>query len=208
MLRATVRNRVSLLHFVGGDIEYTDHGIPIIDESLLDVEDKEIIPVIHKKLDYKKYIGHFYIDDFQFERFWVSPQRYINYLQQFYAVFGIDFSTYTNMPLPVLMYNLYRNALLTLIWQRNKVNVIPNITWPIGRYDDMYVEPYIKSKNIVISNIGLNSIEKHQFEKELRIIIDKYSSFNQIIIYGTECKATSSDKIIYKKQYIHARRDE
>lgn len=47
---------------------------------------------------------HFFIDDYQFNRVWTTPDAYINRLKQFQAVLTPDFSTYTDFPKGVLYY--------------------------------------------------------------------------------------------------------
>lgn len=37
---------------------------------------------------------HFFVDDYQFSRFWVKPDNYIGLLKKFYCVCSPDFSTY------------------------------------------------------------------------------------------------------------------
>lgn len=208
MLRKKTTERVDLLTFYGGDIEYNSFDIPVVDSAIVSLNDKKFLPVIKTVKDQSKYIAHFYIDDFQFLRFWREPLRYVKHLQQYHAIVGPDFSMYSNMPEPVIRYNLYRNALLTLIWQRNEINVIPNVTWPVGRYNNMYVEPYTEADTICISNIGLDKNEKIIFEKELSELLNKFI-FKCVIIYGTPCKAFGSNLIVKNiPQFINARHNE
>lgn len=72
---------------------------------------------------------HFFIDDYQFERLWNSPERYLDFLKRFKCVTSPDFSLYADMPFPLQLYNTYRNRLLTAWMQRNGVNVIPAVSW-------------------------------------------------------------------------------
>lgn len=41
---------------------------------------------------------HFFIDDYQFQRVWNQPDRYIAPLKRFQCVLTPDFSTYMDMP--------------------------------------------------------------------------------------------------------------
>lgn len=72
---------------------------------------------------------HFYLDDYQFERVWISPKRYINLLQQYSCVLSPDFSLYTDMPIAMQVWNTYRSRLLGQYWQDNGINVIPTVSW-------------------------------------------------------------------------------
>ena len=44
---------------------------------------------------------HFFLDDYQFERFWRQPQRYLAALAKCPLVIGPDFSLYTDFPAPL-----------------------------------------------------------------------------------------------------------
>lgn len=52
---------------------------------------------------------HFFLDDYQFERFWRQPERYLNALAKFPMVLGPTFSLYTDFPAPIQRWNHYRN---------------------------------------------------------------------------------------------------
>ena len=70
---------------------------------------------------------HFYIDDYRFERVWERPEQYIDVLRRYDGVIAPDFSTYTDMPYPMQMWNVYRSRALTHYWQFMGIDVIPNI---------------------------------------------------------------------------------
>lgn len=72
---------------------------------------------------------HFFLDDYQFERFWRQPERYLRALSQFPLVIGPDFSLYTDFPEPLQRWNHYRNQLLTAWLQQQGVCAIPSARW-------------------------------------------------------------------------------
>ncbi len=74
---------------------------------------------------------HFYIDDYMFERIWTSPEKYVEKLSKFPCVIGPDFSQYSDMSYPMRMWNCYRNRVLSSYFQRNGVNLVPNVTWSL-----------------------------------------------------------------------------
>lgn len=53
---------------------------------------------------------HFFVDDYQFERCWTSPIRYVQALRGFACVLTPDFSLYMDMPMPKMAWNHYRRA--------------------------------------------------------------------------------------------------
>lgn len=72
---------------------------------------------------------HFFIDDYQFTRLWSHPEAYLDLLKQFKCVFTPDFSTYTDFPKAIQIYNHYRKHWLGAYWQMNGIPVIPTISW-------------------------------------------------------------------------------
>lgn len=51
---------------------------------------------------------HFFLDDYQFERVWNNPDRYIEVLRDYDYVLSPDFSMYTDFPKAMQIYNHYR----------------------------------------------------------------------------------------------------
>ena len=51
---------------------------------------------------------HFFIDDYQFVRLWTNPDAYLELLRRFKCVCTPDFSTYTDFPKAIQIYNHYR----------------------------------------------------------------------------------------------------
>lgn len=77
-----------------------------------------------------KHVGvHMFVDDYQFERLWNQPERYINSLKQFDCVFTPDFSLYMDMPIAMKIWNTYRSRLLGQYWQNQGIKVIPTVSW-------------------------------------------------------------------------------
>ena len=72
---------------------------------------------------------HFFIDDYQFNRLWTQPDTYINMLQDFKCVMSPDFSTYTDFPKALQLYNHFRKHWIGAYMQMNGIDVIPTISW-------------------------------------------------------------------------------
>ena len=87
------------------------YGIPEIKpETDIRIDKLEWIPVNYALTAKNKATKgvHFYKDDYQFERFWNNPDKYIPLLQQFGAVCSPDFSLYSDMPLAVQLFMHYK----------------------------------------------------------------------------------------------------
>lgn len=72
---------------------------------------------------------HFFLDDYQFNRLWNDIDRYVDMLSQFKYVMSPDFSTYTDFPKAIQIYNHYRKHWVGAYLQEYGVNVIPTISW-------------------------------------------------------------------------------
>ena len=72
---------------------------------------------------------HFFIDDYQFNRLWSNIDRYVPILSRFDWVMTPDFSTYTDFPKAIQIYNHYRKHWVGAYLQEAGVRVIPTISW-------------------------------------------------------------------------------
>ncbi len=72
---------------------------------------------------------HFYEYDYQFERIWNRPSRYLSILKRFAGGIGTDFSIYLDMPRSQQIWNCWRNRVMTFFLQRNGIPIIPNVGW-------------------------------------------------------------------------------
>lgn len=72
---------------------------------------------------------HFYVDDYQFERVWNDPEMYCEKLAAFDYVLTPDFSLYTDMPMAMKIWNIYRSRLIGQICQDLGARVIPTLSW-------------------------------------------------------------------------------
>lgn len=70
---------------------------------------------------------HFFIDDYQFERLWNNPEKYVDKLKQYVCVATPDFSPYGDMPHALQIYNHYRKHWVGAYLQSQGVTVIPTI---------------------------------------------------------------------------------
>lgn len=72
---------------------------------------------------------HFFLEDYQFFRYWTGVELYMPMLQKFRCVCTPDFSLYTDFPKAVQLYNHYRKHWLGAYWQQKGLTVIPSVSW-------------------------------------------------------------------------------
>lgn len=99
-------------------------------------------------------ICHFYLDDYQFERVWNDPDRYVSILKKFYAVLAPDFSLYLDFPKAVQIFNHYRKMWCAAYWQENGIAVIPTICWSDEASFEWCFDGIPKHSLISVSTVG------------------------------------------------------
>lgn len=72
---------------------------------------------------------HFYVDDYQFERVWAAPEKYVDILGQYKCILSPDFSLYMDMPMPMKIWNVYRSRQIGAYYQKQGMTVIPTLSW-------------------------------------------------------------------------------
>lgn len=138
------------------DSFYTDgkYQMPIIDP--VDYIPKELIGFNFVLSSANKSSGvHFYVDDYQFERVWSCPEKYLEKIAEFDCMLTPDFSLYTEMALPVKIWNTYRSRLIGQYAQRMGLTVIPTVSWREASTFDFCFDGLPKKSTLSISTIGV-----------------------------------------------------
>lgn len=131
------------------------YGIPAI-APVRDYPTGEFISMNYAKTakDPAGKIVHCFVDDYQFARYWNHPDQYIPTLRQFKAVCSPDFSTYTDMPLAMQIYNHYRKHWLGAYWQLHGVTVYPTISWSTPDSYDWCFDGEPAGGIVAVSSVG------------------------------------------------------
>ena len=128
---------------------------------------------------------HFFVDDYQFERLWSKPERYLPLIQGFEAALTPDFSLYMDMPLPMQQWNEYRRRALGNYWQRNGVTVIPTLSWSDERSYGFCFGGLPKRSTYATSTVGVKNDEgamkvwRAGMDKAMKVLRPK-----RLILYG------------------------
>lgn len=135
---------------------------------------------------------HFFIDDYRFNRVWTMPERYINMLSQYSYVMSPDFSTYTDFPMAIQIYNHYRKHWLAAYWQECGINVIPTISWGTEDSYNWCFDGEPAHGVVAVSSVGTqrNKQSKELFLLGYQRMVEALEP-DTILFYGTvpeECK--------------------
>lgn len=142
---------------------------------------------------------HFFLHDYQFERVWNYPDRYIKVLKKFKFVLSPDFSPYGDMPKILQMYNIYRNHWCARYWQKNNIKVIPTFT--IGCLDmlEFCCTGIPKNSIIAISTMGEGRWGGYKLLRECwNRIIDTLEP-KIVLLYGKDLSNELTGNIVFKK---------
>lgn len=156
---------------------------------------------------------HFYVDDYQFDRVWNNPERYLDLLRKFKAVLQPDFSLYTDFPYAVNLFNHYRKQWLGAYWQENGIEVIPTICWALDNSFEYCLDGVPRESTVSISCVGCNKSEqiRKEYWEEFMKVVDILRP-TQILLYtgmspveapeieGTEIIKVQNDNL-YRAEY-------
>ena len=136
----------------------------------------------NKESEFNKYV-HFFLDDYQFERIWHDPHKYIDLISNFAGAIMPDFSTYDNMPKAMKIWNMYRAKLISQVMQDYGMNVIPLIRGS----EDFYLDGFEQGSIVALSTVGIfGSAEmRAKWADGLDVVLDKLRP-EGILLYGED----------------------
>lgn len=134
--------------------------------------------------DYTKGI-HFYVDDYQFERIWNDPHKYINVLRDFDCVLTPDFSLYMDMPMSMKIWNVFRSRLIGQMMQDAGLVVIPTVSWAEPETFDFCFDGLPEGGVMSISTVGVKK-DPHAMEiwKAGTTELIKRKKPSALLVYG------------------------
>lgn len=137
---------------------------------------------------------HFFIDDYQFERVWNNPNRYVDKLRQYAVVCSPDFSPYGDMPLATQIFNHYRKHWVAKYFQDRGVNIIPTIRSSTDeRSLEFYLDGEPKEGIVIISSMWTNTEETLEiFKKEYKKMYDTLKP-KKVFLYGKMIEGLEGD---------------
>lgn len=201
------------LGYYGDERERTINYYNLYDVNLEDTAGKYQMPIVkpvnHIPTDllsfnymlssdkYEKGI-HFFVDDYQFERLWKNPYKYIDNLKKYDCVLTPDFSLYREMPVANQLWNVYRSRLIGYILQQNGLTVIPTLQWCDKASYEFCFDGLGQGGTVAISTIGVKQDEtaKELFFKGMDKAMEILKP-DCVINYGGDIGYQYSCKVIY-----------
>ena len=128
---------------------------------------------------------HFFVDDYQFTRLWTSIDRYVKMLSKFRYVMTPDFSTYTDFPMAIQIYNHYRKHWVGAYLQDHGISVIPTISWSTPDSFEWCFDGEPEGSVVAVSAVGClkNAESKRLFIEGYEEMVQRLHP-ERIIFYG------------------------
>ena len=106
------------------------HEFPIVKNKGI-VLPQDIVPFEkrHKIKNKKGVYLHFYMRDEKCEDVYNHPEKYIEEFKGYSGVIGLDMTIVIDAPFSQQLSVSYNNRAIAYFWQKNGVNVIPNVRW-------------------------------------------------------------------------------
>jgi hypothetical protein len=161
---------------------------------------KDLVGFNYAKSSKEKNVGiHFYVDDYQFERVWNAPEKYIGVLLEYDCILSPDFSLYMDMPMPMKIWNIYRSRQIGAYYQSQGIKVIPTISWAEPATFEFCFQGIPKGSIVSVSTIGVKQNEGalQIWEDGMREMIRRIEP-STILVYGGELDFDYGDiRVIY-----------
>lgn len=151
---------------------------------------------------------HFFVDDYQFNRLWTNIDRYTDMLSQFRYVMTPDFSTYTDFPKAIQIYNHYRKHWVGAYLQEYGVNVIPTISWSTPDSFQWCFDGEPEGGTVAVSSVGcMNGKAKRELFLSGYMEMVRRLQPESIIFYGNvpeECTGNIVRIKAFQKKFNEA----
>ena len=133
------------------------YGVPEIPEAHYTIGDAAWISCNFARTceEPEEHALHFFVDDYQFTRYWRDPDKYLAQLRKFVAVASPDFSLYTDFPVALQIYNHFRSQWLGAYWAYNGVRVIPTVSWSDEASFEWCFDGVPSHSQVIISSVGV-----------------------------------------------------
>lgn len=141
---------------------------------------------------------HFYIDDYQFERIWNEPEKYIEILKDYDCVLTPDFSLYMDMPYSMKIWNVFRSRLIGQMCQDAGIIVIPTVSWAEPETFEFCFDGLPEKSVLSVSTIGVkNSPEAMEIWKAGMNELLRSKKPQALLVYGGQIDFDYGDTEVY-----------
>lgn len=173
--------------------------MPLIRKCIVDISGIKLIPFHQIKSNDKLNIGktvHFFIEDSKQERVYNNPDRYIYPLAQYAHILTPDYSLYTDMPLAVQIYNVFKSRWCGAKWQEYGLTVIPTVSWSNNKSYEFCFDGIEFGSVVAISTLGV---------KDKKVFLSGYYELKkrinpqQVLCFGAKAFPEMGEEVIFSE---------
>lgn len=122
---------------------------------------KDLIGFNYMMSSKAKNVGvHCFVDDYQFERLWNNPHKYLDKILEYDAFLTPDFSLYLDMPRAMKIWNVFRSRLIGQLLQDYGMEVIPTISWAEKETFDFCFDGVAQGSVVAVSTVGVKQSDQ------------------------------------------------
>lgn len=122
---------------------------------------KDLIGFNYMMSSKAKNVGvHCFVDDYQFERLWNNPHKYLDKILEYDAFLTPDFSLYLDMPRAMKIWNVFRSRLIGQFLQDYGMEVIPTISWAEKETFDFCFDGVARGSVVAVSTVGVKQSDQ------------------------------------------------
>lgn len=166
------------------------YEIPLTNKQEFDI-DAEIKPFNFSKTHRCDGV-HFFIHDYQFQRIFDNIETYTEIFKKYKYVFTPDCSLYTNYPLALQIWQIYKKQFVGAFLQSEGVNIVNTVTWGDEKSFEFCFDGIEKGSFVGISDVGTS---KESFLMGYHQMLRRIEP-TQIILHGTNKHGVKHDKLI------------
>ena len=186
------------LHLCGGMQFSGEYDMPVIRPYSGSIPDR-IIPfnLAMSSSDYDCGV-HYYIDDYQFERVWRMPERYISKLRKYKCVIAPDYSVFLDTSVTLNAWTIYRSSVLAYYFQQNGIEVIPNMSVSFGKTKMASIEALPDKSVLSVCTLKANHnyFTQRIMRQYIREVIDAKHP-TTLMIYGHQIEISAKIPVFY-----------
>ena len=149
---------------------------------------------------------HFFVDDYQFERLYKNPDKYVDKLSRYVCVATPDFSPYADMPMACQIFNHYRKHWVGVYLQSKGINVIPTIRASRDeRSFGWYLDGVPEGGAVLISSMWTADKDAREyFFREYNTMYDRVKPC-KVFVYGSKINEKLRGNVEFVKTYTQKR---
>lgn len=137
---------IGRIKFVG------DYQMPLIKKEEIELKKKTVS--FNNRTQKECVALHFFIDDYQFERIWNNPERYIELFKKYEYICSPDYSLFLDFPKVLQLYNSFKKQYLGAFYQSHGIKVVPTVSWSDPSSYNWCFDGIEKGSCVACSSVG------------------------------------------------------